>query len=460
MPSEFDSADVEATLTSDFLRLTPGQAENTVDGQRLTQIPNFSQLLPDYSRLWGFRARMATLCPNPPLPRLPTNYFRGPELPPRDRIMEWFAAIHYYVAWERTAALFEFQGFGLGDFEDLVAIEGWGRTILQPFIQCPDMAYSVAVRTLDREPALRLSCRDGVRLDPGANREVPVLDLRTDPESWLLPYEPDDNWAPAEWQRHPLRDQDIFEFCRNLDWQLRDWDDIPETLTRSILVLSRPAADQSPEAVLRRLTDSIWNAMRTVTTLAGHVTLLPPRPPSTTLAIDRLNDTFDGLGNWVRETLMLYPEFPNQCDRNASEGSRQLPDGSPSPTPTTSPNPPTPLDQPLPDNPQGHGSTPPGGDRKVDEANLAKGPTSVPDPPKPTAVLLSSADLAKALGLAPDRNRVDVALRRYAEQHPACRDGVKNPRKGEPRFLYRVEHVWPLLLSKLRGWRGSSATMD
>jgi hypothetical protein len=81
-------------------------------------------------------------------------------------------------------------------------------------------------------------------------------------------------------------------------------------------------------------------------------------------------------------------------------------------------------------------------------------------PAKPSARLLASTDLATALGVPERANAVDVALRRFAEKNPACRDEVTTPRRGEPRYLYRVDQVWPFLLDRLPGWRGSSATAD
>lgn len=82
------------------------------------------------------------------------------------------------------------------------------------------------------------------------------------------------------------------------------------------------------------------------------------------------------------------------------------------------------------------------------------------EPRKPTAILMASRDLADALGVPERANAVDTALRKFAKKNPGCRDTVENPRKWEPRFLYRVDHVWMLLLAKLPRWRGSSLTTD
>jgi hypothetical protein len=80
------------------------------------------------------------------------------------------------------------------------------------------------------------------------------------------------------------------------------------------------------------------------------------------------------------------------------------------------------------------------------------------DPAKPFGAFLESAALAKHLGVS--ENAVDLALRQFAKAYPACRETVETPRKGEPRVLYRVDKVWPILLSKLPGWRASRPTPD
>jgi hypothetical protein len=72
---------------------------------------------------------------------------------------------------------------------------------------------------------------------------------------------------------------------------------------------------------------------------------------------------------------------------------------------------------------------------------------------------LSSSELAIALKLtASKRNTVDVALRKFTETKPYCREPVQNPRRGEPRVTYRVDPVWNHLLSKLPKWRPSATT--
>jgi hypothetical protein len=57
--------------------------------------------------------------------------------------------------------------------------------------------------------------------------------------------------------------------------------------------------------------------------------------------------------------------------------------------------------------------------------------------------LLPSADLAQLCRVP--ANALDTALRRHAESHPDCRTDVPNPRRGEPRVLYRVRDVWPIV---------------
>jgi hypothetical protein len=127
---------------------------------------------------------------------------------------------------------------------------------------------------------------------------------------------------------------------------------------------------------------------------------------------------------------------------------------------TPSPNLSTPLGQPLLDSPHGLAHTSSSGGPQVDEKTRPPKTDPVPDPPKPSASVLSSADLAIALGLTSSRNAVEIALRRHAKKHPECRDEVKAPRKGETRILYRVDHVWLFLLTQLSRWRRSSATTD
>jgi hypothetical protein len=69
---------------------------------------------------------------------------------------------------------------------------------------------------------------------------------------------------------------------------------------------------------------------------------------------------------------------------------------------------------------------------------------------------MASRDLAAALGVREKANAVDVVLRRFAERNRGCRDEVKNRRRGEPRYLYRVDHVWEFLLGNLPRWRGAT----
>jgi hypothetical protein len=57
--------------------------------------------------------------------------------------------------------------------------------------------------------------------------------------------------------------------------------------------------------------------------------------------------------------------------------------------------------------------------------------------------LLSAGDLARLLKLS--LPRVESALRRYRENHPDCFTEAENPRKNEPRYLYRTADVLPVL---------------
>jgi hypothetical protein len=66
--------------------------------------------------------------------------------------------------------------------------------------------------------------------------------------------------------------------------------------------------------------------------------------------------------------------------------------------------------------------------------------------------LLSAADLARQL--RQPMRRVETFLRRYhREEHQDCRTEVPNPRKREPKYLYRTADVWPALLERLPAWR-------
>jgi hypothetical protein len=81
------------------------------------------------------------------------------------------------------------------------------------------------------------------------------------------------------------------------------------------------------------------------------------------------------------------------------------------------------------------------------------GRSTTTGPTKPMLRFMASADLTAALGLPCDMNNaVDLALRRYAEQHADCREDVPNPRKGEPRVMYRVDDVWAFLVGRLPAW--------
>jgi hypothetical protein len=75
-------------------------------------------------------------------------------------------------------------------------------------------------------------------------------------------------------------------------------------------------------------------------------------------------------------------------------------------------------------------------------------PDGIPGAPElptgvPLAALLSAPDLARQFGLPVDR--VESALRRFRKDHPDCFTEVENPRKNEPRYLYRTAEVCPVL---------------
>lgn len=82
------------------------------------------------------------------------------------------------------------------------------------------------------------------------------------------------------------------------------------------------------------------------------------------------------------------------------------------------------------------------------------------EPLMPIATFMAAADLAAALGVPDSANAVDLALRRFHEKNPGCRDEIQTPRRGEPRYVYRVKEVWPHLLSKLPDWRDPPSISD
>jgi hypothetical protein len=82
-------------------------------------------------------------------------------------------------------------------------------------------------------------------------------------------------------------------------------------------------------------------------------------------------------------------------------------------------------------------------------------------PAKPLVLWMSSGELTIALLLPKEKeNAVDLVLRRFAAKHPDCRDPIPKPRKGESWIVYRVDDVWPHLLTKRPGWLRSSPTTD
>ncbi len=69
-------------------------------------------------------------------------------------------------------------------------------------------------------------------------------------------------------------------------------------------------------------------------------------------------------------------------------------------------------------------------------------PTALGGPPvgEPLTTFLSAAELARRVGRPPAG--VESFLRRFRTKHPDCAVGVDDPRKGEPRALYRTADVW------------------
>jgi hypothetical protein len=65
--------------------------------------------------------------------------------------------------------------------------------------------------------------------------------------------------------------------------------------------------------------------------------------------------------------------------------------------------------------------------------------------------MLSAPDLARTL--EQPVSRVESFLRRFREDHPDSFTEVDNPRKNEPRYLYRTADVWPALQQQLPNWR-------
>ena len=62
----------------------------------------------------------------------------------------------------------------------------------------------------------------------------------------------------------------------------------------------------------------------------------------------------------------------------------------------------------------------------------------------------AARDLAAKLGA--EVGKVETVLRRYFDKNPECRTQVENPRRGEPRHVYRVAEVWPELVKAWRRW--------
>jgi hypothetical protein len=64
-------------------------------------------------------------------------------------------------------------------------------------------------------------------------------------------------------------------------------------------------------------------------------------------------------------------------------------------------------------------------------------------PPADWPTFLSAADLARRTRL--NSTRLESALRRFREKNPDCCNEQQNPRRNEPRYLYRVADVWPVV---------------
>jgi hypothetical protein len=101
---------------------------------------------------------------------------------------------------------------------------------------------------------------------------------------------------------------------------------------------------------------------------------------------------------------------------------------------------------------------PESGPIEATEGGAARRNAETPEPAVPPNFLMSAADLAKHLGQPVER--VEVALRRHRQNHRDCVVETSNPRVREPRYLYRVRDVWPVLVGKLPGWLKRATTDD
>jgi hypothetical protein len=79
----------------------------------------------------------------------------------------------------------------------------------------------------------------------------------------------------------------------------------------------------------------------------------------------------------------------------------------------------------------------------TDDANHQRETPQHDEPETPLPVFISASDLARFLGLPPAR--VESALRRFRSDHPDCAFEVDNPRRNEPRYLYRSADVRPVM---------------
>jgi hypothetical protein len=86
---------------------------------------------------------------------------------------------------------------------------------------------------------------------------------------------------------------------------------------------------------------------------------------------------------------------------------------------------------------------------------IGPNPAAAPLNPADLPPLISASHLARATGV--NKAALDSALRRHAEKHDDCRIEQDNPRPTEPRFMYRVADVWPIV-QKLRDNQRATST--
>jgi hypothetical protein len=271
--------------------------------------PQFRWLFPDFSRLPGFRARHQRWQKVDEIPGLPEGYRGYAPLPPRSRVMEWFEDLRRWTLWDRTAALVDCVGLELGDFDDLVELQLSGRYCLQRFVDSPRGAFQVDVITFRTIPGLDVRGDARHHVD-GSDRRVPVLDLRGRTERWEPPFEAQPGWGPGEWHEHALPQIPAIDFCRQLDSPFVTDDECEQTLSRSVMAFCWPADRDTVDAVLDRLIQAMWDAMRVVSALRRWPLELPVRPPSAAPTGDRFFAAFDGLQRWITAARSLQRPVP------------------------------------------------------------------------------------------------------------------------------------------------------